>query len=148
MEESRPSFSKEKVGTFKKGPTGITSTSKNMSTPTAEISEFDENGNYSASDVLYRNIDAIGKSFINQVENEEQINEIDDWSNSILEEISEDEIIKDLDKHLGINPGVGLERSNNSQKFIVKDIFCRNCGLKYIKDDNFCASCGNKRKTS
>ncbi len=117
-EPARISFSKDKVGNFQKGTTGITGTSKKAIEPSEQVDvESYEPGNisYSGSELLFRNLDALGKklNFTPQEQDTEedcvdtetqQENHESNWSDDLLENLSEEEVIKNLNQHLGYRP--------------------------------------------
>ena len=117
-EPARISFSKDKVGNFQKGTTGITGTSKKAIEPSEQVDvESYEPGNisYSGSELLYRNLDALGQklNFTQQEQDTEedcvdtetqQGNHGSNWSDDLLENLSEEEVIKNLNQHLGYKP--------------------------------------------
>ena len=117
-EPTRISFSKDKVGTFQKGTTGITGTSKKAIEPSEQVDvESYEPGNisYSGSELLFRNLDALGQklNFTPQEQDTEedcvdtetqQENHESNWSDDLLENLSEEEVIKNLNQHLGYRP--------------------------------------------
>ena len=117
-EPTRISFSKDKVGNFQKGTTGITGTSKKAIEPSEQVDvESYEPGNisYSGSELLFRNLDALGQklNFIPQEHDVEedcvdaetqQENHESNWSDDLLENLSEEEVIKNLNQHLGYRP--------------------------------------------
>lgn len=117
-EPTRISFSKDKVGTFQKGTTGITGTSKKAIEPSEQVDvESYEPGNisYSGSELLYRNLDALGQklNFTPQEQDTEedcvdtetqQESHESNWSDDLLENLSEEEVIKNLNQHLGYRP--------------------------------------------
>ena len=184
-ESTRISFAKDKVGQYPKGLTGITGTSRKVIEPTDEISiESSELGilTYNASEQLFKNLDALGKKMNlapeesdSQTQSEEinlEENNVSVWSTDMLDNLSEEEVIQNLNQHLGYKPAtVDLvqrvdkngyilpqqvfrpvpEPSISERKIIetsttsIKDSFCRNCGSQYLETDNFCGGCGNKR---
>lgn len=117
-EPARISFSKDKVGNFQKGTTGITGTSKKAIEPSEQVDvESYEPGNisYSGSELLFRNLDALGQklNFTPQEQDTEedcvdtetqQENHESNWSDDLLENLSEEEVIKNLNQHLGYRP--------------------------------------------
>lgn len=121
-EPARISFSKDKVGNFQKGTTGITGTSKKSVEPSEKIDvENYEPGNisYSGSELLFRNLDALGQklNFTPQEQDVEedcvdidaeaqQENQESNWSDDLLENLSEEEVIKNLNQHLGYRPAI------------------------------------------
>ena len=186
-ESTRLSFAKDKVGNFPKGATGITGTSHKAVQPSEEIiPDTYEPGNlsYNSSELLFKNLDALGKkmNFNNSNDLENEIteseednleeNDVSVWSTDMLDNLSEEEVIQNLNQHLGYKPAtVDLlqrvdkngyilpqqvfrpvpEPSISERKIIetsttsIKDSFCRNCGSQYLETDNFCGGCGNKR---
>lgn len=146
--KTRLSFSVNKVAAneYKVGSSGITATSESASNPYSPP-VYDEQDGYTSSELLYQNIDKLGERFknnksdepiISQAE-EEEIEEENDISG-----LSEDEVIRNLDYHLGLR-GNKTIISTLVEKSNTPDNFCRSCGEKYITSDNFCGKCGNKR---
>ena len=133
-ENSRVSFSKEKVGQFSKGPTGITGTTDTQMNPTSAVKWTE--GNYSASDCLMKNIEAIA----NRIPVQDDVDEIITvashavWDDHDDFNLSHEELLSSLD-----------EISVCSSKLVSNDNFCRNCGQKYNVKDNFCGNCGRKK---
>lgn len=123
----RPSFAKNKIGQYSVGATGITGTQDTQINPTAEAKMVD--GNYSASDTLFNNIDKLGAFLKNSSSKVEEINIEED----IFENMSEEEAAEAFTKSV-------------VPKNVLEDNFCRNCGTKYQQIDNFCGQCGTKRK--
>jgi hypothetical protein len=175
----RISFSKDRVENHLKGASGITGTSKRMVEPTSEIdADICESGsiNYNASELLFKNLDALGSKLnLNPEEKTEIVEEpIDEecsekWGADMLENLSEEDVIANLDQHLGYNgspeaswgrPTTPVPVNGRAQGFQAppgklapiptpqqsgKDVFCRSCGGKYLATDNFCGGCGYKR---
>lgn len=144
-ENSRVSFSKEKVGQFSTGPTGITGTSDSQMNPTSGVKMVE--GSYSASDCLMKNIEALANRLPVQDDVDEIIavashavweNEHDDL------DLSHEELLLSLDKIATINPISTLSVTKAKEETVV-DNFCRNCGQKFSGKDNFCGNCGNKK---
>jgi len=111
------SFAKDKIGQYPKGLTGITGTSRKVIEPTDEISiESSELGNltYNASEQLFKNLDALGKKMNlapeesdSQTQSEEinlEENNVSVWSTDMLDNLSEEEVIQNLNQHLGYRP--------------------------------------------
>jgi len=119
-EEKQPariSFAKGKVQNYEIGSTGITGTSKKVSEPTEMANKSKKNlaGDleYSASDLLYKNIDNLANLLpdINVAEVEQNLEEDptktfndNEWMDDMLEDLSEEEVIKNLNQHLGYRP--------------------------------------------
>jgi len=139
--EYRTSFSKNKIGTFEKGETGITGTSKSQITPTCEVELVD--GAYSASDCLRRNIEAMA----NRIPTESDILEISAVAKHAIWDRHEHDLIHhELISSLGKEEQFSLDLElQDTKSEIEADNFCRNCGKKFNTKDNFCASCGNKK---
>jgi hypothetical protein len=133
----RISFAKDKVGNFPKGITGITGTSQKSVDPTGEIeAKVRDEGyvDYNASELLFKNLDALGEklnfSSSNDVshdnsglqEENQQDGEIvsGDWGADMLDDLSEEDVIKNLKQHLGypsgirVNTGADLTSTENS----------------------------------
>jgi len=102
-EPARISFSKDKVGNFQKGTTGITGTSKKAIEPSEQVdveSYEPANISYSGSELLFKQDteeDCVDTE--TQQENHES-----NWSDDLLENLSEEEVIKNLNQHLGYRP--------------------------------------------
>jgi len=144
-ENSRVSFSKDKVGQFSKGPTGITGTSDSQINPTSGVKLVE--GSYSASDCLMKNIEALA----NRLPTQDDVDEIiavashAHWENDHEDlDLSHEELLSSLDKITTINPISTLSVTKTKEEAIV-DNFCRNCGQKFSNKDNFCGNCGNKK---
>jgi hypothetical protein len=119
-EEKQPariSFAKGKIQNYEIGSTGITGTSKKVSEPTEMANKSKKNlaGDleYSASDLLYKNIDNLANLLpdINVAEVEQNLEEDptktfndNEWVDDMLEDLSEEEVIKNLNQHLGYRP--------------------------------------------
>lgn len=163
---ARVSFSKEKIGNFPTGRSGITGTSDSsrnpMSEPTATFQEG--NASFNSSDLLFRNIDKLGQE-LNQEhvedcvgDNETLLEEIM-WEDDLLEDMTEDEVIMNLDQHLYNDNKREVRRiSLNTTNIVgpamdyvvakpqsITTNFCTQCGRGYSPSDNFCGGCGNKR---
>jgi len=150
----RFSFSKDKVGKYNVGATGITGTSANVTNPVGKATF--EDGSYNSSDLLLENIDKLGMS-LTYTQKEQNSSLFDADKNSakismesedgmddyIFEEETEEELANNLDKHFETKLS-GLNLKNNK---ILKDNFCRSCGKKFLCDDRYCAKCGNYRVT-
>lgn len=177
-ESARVSFSKNKIGSYKMGSTGITGTPGTAIEPTAEC-EIDEDGNYSSSNLLFQNIDNLPKKlrqtgYVEKVEpkalsqalqsalsydkneqpDEEEVDEEEDWHDSSIEGLSEEDVVKNLSHHLGLDKKpepkkpkisvneIPLYRCPNP---VMMDNFCRGCGQNFDIDDRFCGKCGKPR---
>ena len=142
-EEARFSFSREKVGQFQKGKTGITGTSEHAIKPIASA-EMDEDGNFNSSDLLFKNIDKMGEN----MRNTRPESASDGWPLiNAIDDMTEEDAIKDLDNHL---QNIRKETKFPNIKINAKPErarYCRNCGIPYDKIDNFCANCGMERKS-
>lgn len=114
---ARISFAKGKVQNYEIGSTGITGTSKKVSEPTEVANKSKKNlmGDleYSASDLLYKNIDNLANLLpdLNVAEVEQNLEEDptktfndNEWVDDMLEDLSEEEVIKNLNQHLGYRP--------------------------------------------
>ena len=127
--ETRISFSKDKVGEYKKGSSGITGTSDSSIEPKAKIT-----GNIigpgrvsvNSSSLFNENLEKLGISlgilpeqteetenqFIEQIslecdaEDTVDLDEVPDWSTDMLDDLSEEEVIKNLNQHLGYSPAI------------------------------------------
>lgn len=147
----RPSFSKNKVSNYSTGFTGITGTSESSIKPISELTTNLE-GKFNSSELLYNNIDKL-TCLLNRdidqenglVQDNQKFHIIDD--DDEFTNLTEEEVIKNLDHHLNSNPQIKQEYTNQSlQANINIDIFCINCGQKYNQLGNFCGNCGNKRQ--
>jgi len=132
-ESARISFAKDKVGQYPKGLTGITGTSRKVIEPTDEISiESSELGNltYNASEQLFKNLDALGKKMNlapeesdSQTQSEEinlEENDVSVWSTDMLDNLSEEEVIQNLNQHLGYKPAtVDLVQTVDKNGYIL-----------------------------
>ena len=126
-QETRISFSKDKVGEYKKGSSGITGTSDSSTEPKAKIT-----GNIigpgrvsvNSSSLFNENLEKLGISlgilpekteetenqFIEQIslesdtEDTVDLDEVPDWNTDMLDDLSEEEVIKNLNQHLGYRP--------------------------------------------
>ena len=126
-QETRISFSKDKIGEYKKGSSGITGTSDSSTEPKAKIT-----GNIigpgrvsvNSSSLFNENLEKLGISlgilpeqteetenqFIEQItlesdtEDTVDLDEVPDWSTDMLDDLSEEEVIKNLNQHLGYRP--------------------------------------------
>jgi hypothetical protein len=122
--ETRISFSKDKIGEYKKGSSGITGTSDSSIEPKAKIT-----GNIigpgrvsvNSSSLFNENLEKLGISlgilpeqteetenqFIGHIslecdaEDTVDLDEVPDWSTDMLDDLSEEEVIKNLNQHLG-----------------------------------------------
>jgi len=125
--ETRISFSKDKIGEYKKGSSGITGTSDSSIEPKAKIT-----GNIigpgrvsvNSSSLFNENLEKLGISlgilpeqteetenqFIGHIslecdaEDTVDLDEVPDWSTDMLDDLSEEEVIKNLNQHLGYRP--------------------------------------------
>ena len=143
---SRASFSKDKVGQYNVGTTGITGTSNTQTSPKSNVKFVD--GAYNASDLLFKNIDKLADQLSKQEPEEYIQEEIDDNNNedfdwSDISNLTEDQVINNLAHHLGYGNNPVTNTTALSPK--SGDNFCRNCGQKYLKVDNFCGNCGWKK---
>jgi len=140
-ESTRLSFAKDKVGNFPKGATGITGTSHKAVQPSEEIiPDTYEPGNlsYNSSELLFKNLDALGKkmNFNNSNDLENEItepeednldeNNVDEWDHDMLENLSEEEVIQNLNQHLGYRPAkVDLALRVDKNGYILPDYLLR-----------------------
>jgi hypothetical protein len=181
-EPARISFSKDKVVQYPKGATGITGTSRKVIEPTDEIAvDSSELGNltYNASEQLFKNLDALGKKMNLSLEYDpptqsEEINleknDVSEWSADMLDNLSEEEVIQNLNQHLGYRPAkvdLALRIDKNGQvlpqriiepetyngKVITQNVFITDTPVSEIKipetnvksiKDSFCRNCGSK----
>lgn len=161
--QERPSFSKGKITSQYKGLSGVTSTSEKSSKPIHQPDAKISEGLllYESSELLNINIDKLAdvlnlntcyksQEIINP---HNEIYETQDIQPTIggqqfaqedmdITGLSEDEIIADLDRHLGISK---LKENTENPTLTEKDLFCRSCGNQYYWSDNYCARCGKKR---
>ena len=152
----RLSFSKDKIENFSVGNSGITGTSnssKNVSSlPDANM--VGDEVSYNSSALLFKNLDNLSillsknnkqlepEDDVNLVDNQEQEIEEMDWTkDDSYENLTEEELIKNLNQYLNYEK---REVVNKTQP-IKKDNFCRKCGQDFLSLDNFCGGCGNKR---
>jgi hypothetical protein len=144
----RISFSKEKVGQYSVGASGITGTSSKVTNPSGKV-DF-ENGSYNASELLLENIDKLGQVIQQtneyyavpiQVTHALHYDELEEELDFDLE--TEEELAKNLDKHF--NKAISTSNSIKKSKVGIKDNFCRLCGNKFGNIDKFCGRCGNAR---
>lgn len=141
-DRARYSFAKGKIqeGTYYSGSTGVVGTSESSANPTSEAGTEKQ-----MRDTLTKNIEKIGIMLHIPSEDdhpavEEDItDEVNVWERE-EEYPSEEEMIKDLDRHLYGDVPV------SSHPVSKVDNFCRKCGTCYEREDLFCASCGNKRR--
>jgi hypothetical protein len=136
MDNYRISFSKDKVGTYQKGDSGITATTASAS-KTYGIPDLNPDGTFTSTNLLNSNIDKLAKTLgydLTEIKEED----LEEDMNQDYSELTEQEMINNLDDHLS---NFGQKKATKSKN----DNFCRNCGLKYITNDNFCANCGFKR---
>lgn len=112
-DQSRVSFKTGKVHPHPEGPTGVTATSRKQSFPTSGLKpKVDEDGNemYAAEIDFEKlaeklNIKNVSESEIEEKNDEENIKVSEDWYDyQELEELTEEEVIKNLDQHLGYKP--------------------------------------------
>jgi len=145
--ETRISFSKDKVGEYKKGSSGITGTSDSSIEPKAKIT-----GNIigpgrvsvNSSSLFNENLEKLGISlgilpeqteetenqFIGHIslecdaEDTVDLDEVPDWSTDMLDDLSEEEVIKNLNQHLGyrsamVNLALRFDENGNRLPQIV-----------------------------
>ena len=161
-DSSRLSFSMDKVATnkFIVGPSGITATTASGAEPTEEP-EYNDIDGFTSTELLYRNIDKLGESLSNKIETAQTFNQDEDEEDypdqeeDYIEEdeelslngLTEEEVILNLDYHLGLANIIDKKSPKTVQIRIStkNDNFCRNCGVKFNKNDNFCPDCGNQR---
>jgi|688.fasta_scaffold01176_9 hypothetical protein len=157
QKNSRPSFSRSKIGAYLKGPTGITGTSQSASTPSGDVN-FSPDDGYNASNMLFDNIDKLGlqlgvskknnEEVHNQVANDEY--EIDDTHESSDEYDDYDNLTEEEAAELFLKPQKQFLKKyplkQENIEIVFNDFFCRNCGNKFFEEDRFCGNCGNGRK--
>lgn len=175
-DQPRISFSKDKIENHLKGATGITGTSRRMVDPTSEIdADICEGGNinYNASELLFKNLDALGAKLnlnkeINPELDEALIADVvpEVWGEDMLDNLSEEDVIANLDQHLGYNESKdGLVVDENMiERDYAKDAFLRlgepfytgpfivppsfvvpnNSSPSQSEKDSFCRSCGGQ----
>jgi len=182
---SRISFAKDKITNFQKGATGITGTSKKATDPTGSI-----DGSilglgavfYNSSEQLKKSLDKLGEAMNlsqnsenekqdseNIIDSHEEEIEQDTWNTS-LDDLTEEEVIKNLNQHLGYRPAkvdLALRVDKNGQilpqnviepetfngKAISQNVFIPDAPVserkiietstKSIKD-LFCRNCGSQ----
>lgn len=140
----RISFAKDKVGNFPKGVTGITGTSQRSVDPTSEIeAKVRDEGyvDYNASELLFKNLDALGEK-LNFSSNQEtsqndsecpkenKFAEADaasgNWDTDMLDNLSEEDVIKNLNQHLGYPPGLhvntGVDLASPGNSFTSSEV--------------------------
>lgn len=144
--EARLSFAKDKVGNYPTGKSGVTGTSDRAINSLGEVTvDFSSNEiSFNSSDLLFKNIDKLGEKFSHDERNEWQESESNFDDGQDLNDLSEEQIIADLDKHLNID-SKSIETQSNKNISTKTDNFCRNCGKKYLQSDNFCGICGKPR---
>ncbi len=161
--QERPSFARGKINDQHKGPSGVTATNANSSKPFHEPNSSMTDGlvSYESSALLYLNIDKLAETLQNMnpsSDSSETQSHETDLSDEFYEEsepditgLSEDEIIADLDRHLGIIKKTIIDPRPESSEITEitenaeRDLFCRSCGTQYYWSDNYCARCGKKR---
>ena len=145
MDECRISFAKDRIKNYQKGDSGITATS-DAGSRTFGKPEMYQDGTYSSSQLLFDNIDKLGESMQQQQHKQNVEPEKVENTTSSLDNLTENEVIENLDFHLGLTPRKKTIVSHQiAMPNTEKDNFCRNCGIKYSGHDNFCANCGFKR---
>ncbi len=177
----RPSFAKGKAIELHKGSSGVTATTEAASKPYDEpkSSFTGETVAFDSSELLFQNIDKLANKLggynatqdeacNNEGKDPENNNDFADDEEVDISGLSEEEVIANLDMHLGLSkstftssyiptnslghnvaespklPSWATEWQTNS-KSSKRDIYCRTCGMQYNPADNYCAQCGDKR---
>lgn len=117
--KERVSFKKDKVQTHTTGPSGITATSKKHSYPTSPlVSHIDENGELVHTseidfDKLAEKLNLFQESPEKKSENifSEENDDVENHESNLfsddgLDDLSEEEVIKNLNQHLGYSPEI------------------------------------------
>ena len=117
--KERVSFKKDKVQTHTTGPSGITATSKKHSYPTSPlVSHIDENGELVHTseidfDKLAEKLNLFQESPEKKSENifSEENDDVENHESNLfsddgLDDLSEEEVIKNLNQHLGYSPAI------------------------------------------
>jgi hypothetical protein len=114
-ESTRLSFAKDKVGNFPKGVTGITGTSHKAVQPSEEIiPDTYEPGNDLENEITEPEEDNLEE------------NDVSVWSTDMLDNLSEEEVIQNLNQHLGYKPAtVDLVQTVDKNGYILPDYLLR-----------------------
>ena len=174
-DQPRISFSKDKIEPHIKGASGITGTSLRMVEPSSEIdADLCESGNisYNASELLFKNLDALGARLNLNKEITPDLDAalVEDivpektWEDDMLDNLSEEDVIANLNQHLGYNnskdDSAAIPLSEEQNYLRVTDIPGQNprliaqdypvkpspslLGRNSITKDSFCRSCGGQ----
>ena len=146
----RPSFSKNKIGQYATGTSGITGTRESSVNPISEVTA-NLDGKYNSSEMLFQNIDKLA-SIIYGKQTDEETEEIEyDNDTENIDNYTEEELAQNLDFHfnnrrisLSAIPQNVVEQPMTTNSNVL-DKFCRNCGQRFLNNDNFCGNCGLKR---
>lgn len=147
--EPRISFVKNKVSDYKVGVTGITGTSEKAMHPYDDVAVDSSSTDlsFNSSELLFKNIDKLGLSILHLEKEAVERQSEDENDEDRFYNLSEDEMILNLDHHLGFDDHETHKPQLNkiTQQQTKLDNFCRNCGINFEATDNFCGNCGRKR---